>query len=107
MELIVAALVFIDGEGQIREQLIYPAIAQPDVLQALAEAVNVEAGGLLSFKLGSQTYQSVVDYVVTQGPEPLTGTLQVEPVPATNSDGIADVVLVYPNGERQVLFVIE
>ena len=105
--LIVASLVFTDSEGKRREQLIAPAIAQPAVLYSLAEEVSIEEFGLVSFKLGSQTYQGVVDYVVTLGPETLTDRLQVEPIPDANDDGIADGVLVYPNGERQMLFVIE
>jgi hypothetical protein len=31
----------------------------------------------------------------------------VKSIPDANGDGIADVMLVYPNGEQQKLFVIE
>jgi hypothetical protein len=104
---ILAALVFIDSEGKRREQLILPAIAQSDALYSLAKEVSIDDFGLVSFRLGGETYRGVVDYVVTQGPETTTDTLQVESIPDANGDGIADVVLIYPNGDRQMLFVIE
>jgi hypothetical protein len=100
------SIVFTDSEGKTREQFIPPAVAHPETLRLLAKEVSVEAGGLVSFKLGSQAYNGVVDYQVTQGDESMTGALQVEPIPDANGDGIGDVVLVYPNGERQTLFVI-
>ena len=53
--MVVAALVFIDSEGKRREQLIPPAIAQPDALYSLAKEVSEESLGLVSFRLGSQT----------------------------------------------------
>ncbi|OQY47082.1 MAG: hypothetical protein B6247_27020, partial [Candidatus Parabeggiatoa sp. nov. 2] len=105
--LILTSLVFTDREGKRREQLFSPAIAQPATLYSLAKDVSVEAHGLVSFKLDSQTYRGVVDYVVTQDSEATTDTLQVEPIPDVNGDGIEDVMLIYPNGERQTMFVVE
>jgi len=104
--LISVSLVFTDSEGKRSEQSLYPAVAQPEALYLAAKAVSIEANGLVNFRLGNQTYRGVVDYVVTQG-ESSTDTLQVEPNPDVNGDGIEDVVLIYPNGDRQILFVVE
>jgi hypothetical protein len=104
--LISVSLVFTDGEGKRSEQSLYPAVAQPDALYSAAKAVSIEANGLVNFRLGNQSYRGVVDYVVTQG-ESSTDTLQVEQNPDVNGDGIEDMVLIYPNGERQILFVVE
>ncbi|RKZ73170.1 MAG: hypothetical protein DRR19_31265 [Candidatus Parabeggiatoa sp. nov. 1] len=103
---ILASLVFTDNQGKYRKQLIPPAIAQPDMLHSLAKNVSLKTDGLVSFKL-DKTYHGMVDYAVTQGEEAMTDTLQVESIPDANGDGIADVVLIYPNSERQILFVVE
>jgi hypothetical protein len=105
-QFISASLVFTDSDGKPREQHLYPSLAQPEVLSSLAKAVSIEADGWVSFTLGNQTYRGVMDYVVTQS-ESTTDTLQVESIPDANGDGIEDIVLIYPNDEQQIMFVIE
>lgn len=105
-EFISASLVFTDSDGKPREQHLYPSLAQPEVLSSLAQTVHIEADGLINFKLGNQTYRGVMDYAVTQN-ESTTDMLQVESIPDANGDGIEDVVLIYPNGEQQIMFVLE
>ncbi len=99
-------LVFSDEEGRLRQQTIYPSIAQPSVLYSSAQAVKIEPFGLISFKQDGKAYRGVVDYVVSQN-EAIANTLQVESIPDANGDGIPDVMLVYPNGEQQKMFIIE
>ena len=90
---------FSDDEGGLRQLILYPGVAQPNVLYSSAKAVRIEPFGLISFKQGSKTYRGVVDYTAS--------ALQVESIPDANGDGIEDVMLVYPNGEQQKMFVIE
>jgi hypothetical protein len=61
---------------------------------------------LINFKQDGKTYRGVVDYLVTQG-ETTKSALQVKSIPDANGDGIEEVMLVFPNGEQQKMFVIE
>jgi hypothetical protein len=99
-------LVFSDEEGGLRQQIISPSVAQPDVLYSSAKAVRIESFGLINFKQDGKTYRGVVDYLVTQG-ETTKRALEVKSIPDANGDGIEDVMLVFPNGEQQRMFVIE
>ncbi len=99
-------LVFSDEEGGLRQQIISPSVAQPDVLYSSAKAVRIESFGLINFKQNGKTYRGVVDYLVTQG-ETTAKALEVKSIPDANGDGIEEVMLVYPNGEQQRMFVIE
>jgi hypothetical protein len=102
------SLVFADRDGQRREQIIPPAIAQPATLNEwIEEEVSVKVHGWISFKLDGKTYRGVMDYVVTQGTETARDTLQVKSIPDANDDGIADVKLIYPDGEEQIMFLVE
>lgn len=96
-----ASLVF-EHEGIRREQLLYSAIAYPDVL----EDVITEPFGVVTFTLDGETYRGVVDYTVIPS-DSTPDTLQVEPIPDANGDGIEDVVLIYPQGDQQIMFVVE
>ncbi len=51
-----------------------------------------------------RTTSGVLDYLVTKGTQPARDKLQVEPISDTNGDGKADWMLIYPDGDRQVLF---
>ncbi|RKZ88808.1 MAG: hypothetical protein DRR19_12140 [Candidatus Parabeggiatoa sp. nov. 1] len=96
--------IFIDNNGTQRQQFFYPAFAQPEVLYSTAKNVVMDPEGLVTFKLGKQNYHGVLDYLVTKG-SPLTeNQLQVAPMPDVNGDGKEDWLLIYSNGERQILF---
>jgi len=99
-------LVFSDEEGGLRQQIISPSVAQPDVLYSSAKAVRIESFGLINFKQNGKTYRGVVDYLVIQG-DSTAKALEVKSIPDANGDGIEDVMLVFPNGEQQRMFVIE
>ena len=102
-----AALAFSDKGGNVRQQLIYPAPAQPEALYSTAQNVSIEAHGLMSFSLKGKKYRGVVDYAVKNDGGSTTDALQVESIADANGDGIKDVVLKYPNGNQQTMFVLE
>ncbi len=102
-----AALGFSDKGGNARQQLIYPAPAQPEALYSTAQNVSIEAHGLMSFSLKGKSYRGVVDYLVRNEGGSTTDALQVESIADANGDGIKDVVLKYPNGNQQTMFVVE
>jgi hypothetical protein len=101
------SLVFTDSEGKIREQFLYPAIAQPEMLYSSAKEVDIKPHGLVNFRLAGKTYRGVVDYVVsTPDTDSTTGMLQVESIPDINGDGIKDIMLIYSTGEQQIMFAL-
>jgi len=100
-----ASQVFED-EGTRRKQHLYSAVAYPEVLYSSDDEIITEPFGLVRFTLEGKTYHGVVDYVVTQN-DSTTDTLQVEPIPDANGDEIEDVVLIYPTGEQQIMFIVE
>jgi hypothetical protein len=104
--LLSTTLVFNDDEGVLREQQIYSAVAYPEALYSSAKNVSIEPYGLVNFRLGNQTYRGVMDYVVIKEADSST-TLQAESIADANGDGIEDVSLIYPGGERQIMFVME
>ena len=95
-----------EHEGTRRKQHLYSAVAHPEELYSSDDEVITEPFGLVRFTLEGKTYHGVVDYVVTQNDSP-TDTLQVESIPDANGDEIADVVLIYPTGEQQIMFIVE
>jgi len=102
---VLAYTVFTDNQEKLRQQFFYPAPAMPESLYSAAQQVVIERYGLVSFKLNGQTYRGVLDYLVTAGTPSSPGNpLQVEPFSDVNGDGKEDWLLIYPNGERQILF---
>jgi uncharacterized repeat protein (TIGR01451 family) len=100
-------LVFIDKNGKHRQQYFYSVPAIPEILYSTAQQVIIESDGLVSFKLDNQSYRGVIDYLVTKGTPPDTGILQIEAIADMNGDGIEDWMLIYPDGERQMLFQVK
>jgi len=107
-------LVFTDTDGSKRWQWVLPTPADRSALVALAE----EASGLdsvvqhfdgapgtvpgtVSFVINGQEFLAVFDYTVRQGTPPESGGVEFNPV----DDARYEVV--YPNGDRQYLFLLQ
>ena len=123
-----AQFIFVEN-GEYYQQNIFPSLAYPEDLAAVAEDISIEPYGLVTFTLDGETYRGVVDYLVSQDPETMEmedttetaeeditekdtaeeveNTLQVESIDDINGDEIDDIVLVYPNGDQQIVTVIE
>ncbi|MEY3221014.1 MAG: hypothetical protein RIT27_2371 [Pseudomonadota bacterium] len=89
-----------DATGQLYAQKILPAPVSPDVLYLASDRNQLQwAQGVLSFVYQGQSYHGVLDFVVTKSPA--SGQFSLELV-----GGSQDIVLIYPDGDRQRLFVL-
>ncbi|NJO17901.1 MAG: right-handed parallel beta-helix repeat-containing protein, partial [Thioploca sp.] len=102
---VIAQQVFTDYYGKQREQLFYPAVAVPEVLDKSADKITMELNGVVTFTLAGQSYHGVVDYAVTRDTV-TTDNLKVSTLPDSNGDGQADLLVLYPTGEQQQILVI-
>lgn len=88
---------FIDEKGDKRQQLFYAAPADMAALLAIDNNLSLDNHNILQVKINGKNYQGRLDYRVTQGTAPSNGEMQV--IHLTNG-----VKLIYPNGERQILY---
>jgi hypothetical protein len=102
---VIAQQVFTDYYGKQREQLFYPAVAVPEVLDKSADKITMELNGVVTFTLAGKSYHGVVDYAVTKD-KVTTDSLKVQPLPDSNGDGQDDWLVLYPTGEQQIIFAI-
>ncbi|MDM8568490.1 hypothetical protein QUF50_03040, partial [Thiotrichales bacterium HSG1] len=99
-----------------QQQFLYPTAADPDVLYALAterENPNDDCqtklynDGRVSMCVGigqnKLIYKGVLDYLVKSGTKS-TGELQIIKTKDINNDGLQDYHLIYPNGDRQIMY---
>ncbi|MDM8567223.1 Calx-beta domain-containing protein [Candidatus Halobeggiatoa sp. HSG11] len=99
-----------------QQQFIYPAAAEPEVLYALAAERENPADdcqtklyndGRVSMCIGigqnKLIYKGVLDYLVESGIKNAE-TLQIIDVEDFNNDGLQDYRLIYPNGDRQIMY---
>jgi hypothetical protein len=97
------------GSGtQRRKQFMYPAAADPEALYALSQDSQtvLKLDGRVCLYMGTGTqkrsYQGLLDYLVTPGtPSEEVKVLIIKDV---NGDGLADYQIVYPNGDKQMMY---
>jgi sugar lactone lactonase YvrE len=89
-----------DSDGQLFKQKIISAPVSPDVLYLASDRNQLQwDSGVLNFVYQGQNYRGVLDFVVTKSPA--SGAFSLELV-----GGSQDVILIYPSGDRQRLFVL-
>jgi hypothetical protein len=101
---IVATMTFSDKEGKKWKQLLFPAVAYPEVLKASAKSVSLKPYGVVDFTLNDQRYCGVINYAVEPNTAPSTDTLQIESISDMTGDGVEDIKLIYPSGEKQLMY---
>ncbi|MCP4695781.1 MAG: choice-of-anchor D domain-containing protein [Gammaproteobacteria bacterium] len=103
------SLVFTDGNGATREQVLYPAAANLAALTAFVRELGLEPvfdpQGGMSVDIGGQVLRVVFDYMVAQDKHNSIGSMQVLPLLDENGENTSDFVLVYPNGDSQSIFL--
>ena len=94
----------------VRQQLMYPAAACPEVLYGLAATSNSKTtlhndGRILAYigrGVNNKAYKGLFDYLVTS--KQPTGGLQVHQIDDVNGDGFSDYRITCPNGDSQVVY---
>jgi hypothetical protein len=97
-------VVFVDENGTVRQQFFYPAQVVPEDLYSAAENLVLTDEGLVSLSLDGQHYYGVLDYLVRQDTPATQNRLQIESIRDINGDGKENWMLIYPSGEREILF---
>ncbi len=91
-----------------RKQWFYPTAADPEALYEVGtdSQTILELGGRVFLHLGTgeqkRRYQGVLDFLVTPGSR--TDEVQVRLIEDVNGDDITDYQIVYPNGDRQLMY---
>ncbi len=71
------------------------------------EAVEITPDGAITITQNGEIHQSQLDELVTKGTPPPDGKLIMEQIEDVNGDGIADFRIIYPSGDRQILYDVE
>jgi len=103
-----AVLFFDDALGGRLQQILYPAPAKREAWQAAADSgllsqLTLTPDGRLSFTQNGRTYQGVFDYIVLPGTPTQSNTVKWQE--STESNGQQFLLVSYPNGEQQKLFL--
>jgi hypothetical protein len=96
--------VFAEANGQRRQQILHPAPVDAQALRQWIPGLQFGPYGTMSVTVGGKLYSGALDYWV-DGSSPGTGAMDVGGVGDANNDGVQDYALIYPNGERQILFM--
>lgn len=109
-----AVLVFMDRKKQLRQQILFPMPAQMDVLKNLVAErdsnvaeLKLDFGGKVSFKMKGKKRKGIWGYEVVSGEPPASGGVEFQEDEDINGDGLEDITVVYPNGDRQSVMTVE
>jgi len=108
------AFIYQDDSSTLWQQIIFPAAADPDALYAL---LKDNASNTVTLKEGHATlnifegttkraYHGRFDFAVSKAAPPASDKVQVVVIEDKNGDGYQDYRIIYPNGDRQILFKI-
>ncbi|EIJ40996.1 Calx-beta domain-containing protein [Beggiatoa alba B18LD] len=101
---LVAYLVFNNGQSR---QYLYPAAADAAALRALSQDTLLYKNGMALIHMGEgasrKTYKGWLTYAITQGTN-LNGHVEIFDVDDMNQDGLSDYLIVYPNGDGQLMY---
>jgi hypothetical protein len=99
-ETLPVALVFMDAQGQRRQQFFYPAVADESAF-ARKKASYRQEGHVISIFSQDQVYEGILDYLVTLE-EPSSVALQILEIETDSS--VKNYQIIYPQGATQRIF---
>ena len=95
-------------DGLLKQKALYPIPVDWESLKSSLEkqqfiGVRLNAQGIIQAEKDQQRYRGLMDYLVYMGVE--AGALRFDSAGDLNGDGMDDVMVIYPNGHRQALFL--
>ncbi len=105
--LLYAVLFFTDEFGARRQQVLYPVAADRNAWLNNSSLSQLELlpDGLLKFTQDGRQYAGLFDYTILPTGVASGDAVIVAPTSDQNDDGIADLLVTYPNGEQQKIFL--
>jgi len=97
----IVGLVFEQADKR-RQQMFYPAPADPS---ALSQETQIFLDGRVSVQVDSRRYQGLLDYLVKPGDSSAKAAKILE-IEDLNADGWRDYQIIYPNGDRQIMYQV-
>ncbi len=105
-----AVMFFDDGLGMRRQQVLYPVAADINAWhtaqnQGDMTQLNIQPNGLIAFSQNGQDYQGVFDIFVLPGGTGSGHAVSVQDTTDQNGDNLPDLLVTYPDGDTQKIFV--
>ncbi|WP_177428228.1 beta-propeller fold lactonase family protein [Candidatus Venteria ishoeyi] len=105
------ALLFNDEAGTRWQQNLYSSAIDNNAWTALEaipgiDAVTLNLNGSLSVLLGADSHGGILDYTILPGVATGSPYVDLQPITDRNADGVADLMVIYPNGDQQILFYL-
>jgi hypothetical protein len=102
-------LTYIDNEGVLRQQAIYPAPVDNVALEGLSDDVAIYMDGRIIAKNveGQIVYDGLLSYNIYQAVAEASDRIQIQEIEDINLDGFLDYRLIYPNGDAQMMFRVK
>ena len=102
-------LLFEGATGNVRQQLLYPAAANPQALYDAQSGTDesqtvLYLDGRAYVFTDKGVYKGLFDYLVTPGSPPFARKLQILDIEDINADGLTDYRIIYPNGDNQMMY---
>jgi len=95
--------------GVLYRQNLYPTPADWSRLKAYLKSfgtTNIDPEGYITVQIANNTYRAIVDYAVE--PSDLRyGQITISDIGDKNGDGIGDYQVIYPNGDKQILYLLQ
>ncbi len=101
-----ALLVYRDAQSTLKQQVFYATPVWGEALLAAVENGLFESPIHLSFDLNAKHYRVIPALKATRGTQATLTPVQISHAGDLNADGIEDLSVQYPNGDRQVFYAV-
>ncbi|MCU7835709.1 MAG: hypothetical protein KZQ83_10730 [gamma proteobacterium symbiont of Taylorina sp.] len=99
-----------EQESILYRQYLYSTPADWDSLKStlstVFDSVSIDIEGVITLVLGNQTYKALMDSAVISGFKNTKNSLYFNTVGDKNNDGTKDFEVVFPDGDKQIIYLL-